>query len=45
MNLMLPPEALRAEGIRRMQTPTAHKEVQEYAIGTWESMTFELRPT
>lgn len=28
-----------------MQTPTSLTEVQEYAIGIWESLTVELRPT
>ncbi len=39
------PEATREEGIRRMQSPKALEEVQRYAIGTWESLSVELRPT
>ena len=38
-------EQKREEGIRRMQTPKSLAEVQEYAIGEWESLSPELRPT
>lgn len=38
------PETMRAEGIRRMQQPTTLEEVQAYSIGTWESLSVELRP-
>jgi hypothetical protein len=41
---MLSPEAMRAEGIRRMQTPKSLEEVQAYAVGSWESLSVELRP-
>ncbi len=36
-------EMNRAEGIRRMQTPQTLAEVQAYAIGTWGSLSVELR--
>ncbi|MEM7118759.1 MAG: hypothetical protein AAF614_40455 [Chloroflexota bacterium] len=36
---------MRTEGIRRMQTPMTLAEVQAYAVGEWESLTVELRPT
>lgn len=39
------PESMREEGIRRMQSPKTLEEVQSYAIGTWESLSVELRPT
>lgn len=39
------PEATREEGIRRMQAPQALEAVQRYAVGTWESLSVELRPT
>lgn len=39
------PELVREEGIRRMQTPITLEEVQNYALGEWESLTVELRPT
>ena len=38
-------EMTREEGIRRMQTPKRLSEVQAYAIGEWESLSVELRPT
>lgn len=38
-------EPMRAEGIRRMQTPQTLEEVQAYAIGEWKSISVELRPT
>ena len=38
-------EQKREEGIRGMQTPKSLSEVQEYAIGEWESLSPELRPT
>lgn len=34
----------REEGIRRMQQPKTLSEVQSYAVGTWESLSVELRP-
>lgn len=39
------PEATREEGIRRMQAPQTLEAVQRYAVGTWESLSVELRPT
>jgi len=39
------PETTREEGIRRMQSPQTLEEVQRYAVGTWESLSVELRPT
>lgn len=37
-------EAMREEGIRRMQQPKTLKEVQNYALGEWASLSVELRP-
>lgn len=36
---------LRSEGIRRIQSPRTLEDVQNYAIGEWESLSVELRPT
>ena len=38
-------EMTRQEGVRRMQTPKTVAEVQAYAVGEWQSMSVELRPT
>lgn len=38
-------ENMRQEGIRRMQLPKVLEEVQVYALGPWESLSVELRPT
>lgn len=35
----------RKEAIHAIQTPTTLEEVKDYSIGTWESLTVELRPT
>lgn len=37
-------ENVREESIRRMKNPITLEEVQAYALGTWESLTVELRP-
>lgn len=36
---------MRKEAIRNIQQPKTLAEVQDYAIGTWESISVELRPT
>jgi len=41
MNMM---ENMREEGIRRVQMPQTFEEVQAYSVGTWESLSVELRP-
>ncbi|NJN96109.1 MAG: hypothetical protein HC875_19385 [Anaerolineales bacterium] len=38
-------ETMREEGIRRVQLPKTLEEVQDFAIGEWESLSVELRPT
>ncbi len=38
-------EKMREEGLRRIQTPTTLEEIQAYALGEWESLSVELRPT
>ena len=36
---------LRKKAIHRIQEPTTLEEVKQYALGEWESLTIELRPT
>ena len=38
-------QSKREKAIRNIQQPVALEEVQEYAIGEWESISVELRPT
>lgn len=35
----------RKEAIRNLESPTTLEEVKNYALGTWESLSIELRPT
>lgn len=43
--IIVTPKAPREEGIRRIQSPKTLEEVQHYAVGTWQSLSVELRPT
>lgn len=38
-------KSLRERAIRNIQDPIALEEVREYALGEWESLSIELRPT